>query len=102
MNYNNVVPPTSNGLTPNLPRNRESIIGSKLGTLVNDQIMPMSNFVLHNSKMLLDLGRELTNLFSYLISRIKSFHPFFNLKCLSFTQQFVHIYNQKVSYCVYY
>jgi len=81
MNYNNVVPPTSNGLTPNVLHNKKSIIGSKLGTVVNDQIMPMSNFVLHSSKMLLDLGHELIHLFSYLISRIKSFQPFFNLKC---------------------
>jgi hypothetical protein len=81
MNYNNVVPPTSNDLTPNVPHNKKSIIGSKLGTVVDDQIMPMSNFVLHSSKMLLDLGHGLIDLFSYLTSRIKSFQPFFNLKC---------------------
>jgi hypothetical protein len=81
MNYNNVVPPTNNGLTPNLPRNKKSIIGSKLANVVDDQIMPMSNFVLHNSKKLLHLGYGLISLFSWLTSRIKSFHPFLNFKC---------------------
>jgi hypothetical protein len=57
------VPHTNNGLTPNLPRNKNSIIGSKLGIVVDDQIMPMSNFVLHNFRMLLDLGHGLISLF---------------------------------------
>jgi hypothetical protein len=76
-------PHTNSGLTPNLPYNKKSTIGSKLQCVVNDQ-MPISNFGLHNSKCSPNLGHGLTSLFSHLTAWNKGFQffPYFK-SCVS-------------------